>query len=339
MANQQSVVPLVNFQPFLKGTPAEKKSIARQIGHACEQIGFFLISGHGVVQSLIKDVRSISRDYFALPFEEKLEQRMPSDRYRGYLPLGGQTAALTKGKHTPYDLVENFSIGPVDVPAQDYYTGSQAGTYFATNKWPSSPASMQSLWEAYYRHMEKLADALMQSFALALNLPETYFNDKIDKHITNFSALYYPTQTEEPETDQLRAGEHSDLGSLTILCPDSSARGLQVYTREGQWVDVPLIEGTFVVNLGDLMAEWTNDRWVSTLHRVMNPPRSQSDQDRLSLGFFHQPNYDAVIECIETCCGPDNPPKYGRTTSGAHRTKKLSEGRYMDLQGKEAATM
>ena len=144
---------------------------------------------------------------------------------------------------------------------------------------------------------------------LALDLPETYFNDKIDQHITNFSVLHYPGQAEEPEPDQLRAGAHSDLGSLTIIYQDSATGGLQVYTREEQWIDVPLIEGSFVVNLGDLMAEWTNDRWVSTPHRVVNPPRSHAHQDRLSIGFFHQPNYDAVIECIETCCGPDNPPK------------------------------
>ena len=93
-----------------------------------------------------------------------------------------------------------------------------------------------------------------------------------------------------------------------------------------------------MVNLGDLMAEWTNDCRVSTLHRVVNLPRSQAHQDRLSLDFFHQPNYDAAIECIETCCGPDDPPKYGHTTSGAHHTKRLSEG-HTDLGGKEASPM
>ena len=336
---QQSVIPLIDFQPFLEGGQTEKQSVARKIGRVCEQIGFFLISGHQVSPSSVEAMRAVSRAYFALPLEEKFQLRMPPDRYRGYLPLGGQTAALTHGAETPPDLVEHFSIGPVDIPADAYHTSPQAGTYFAPNQWPTRPACLRSTWEAYYQAMERLAEALMQSFALALELPETYFNDKINKHITNFSALYYPAQREEPEPDQLRAGEHSDLGSLTILCPDSGAGGLQVYTREGRWVDVPLVEGTFVVNLGDLMAEWTNDRWVSTLHRVVNPPRSQARQDRLSLAFCHQPNYDADIECIETCCGPDNPPKYGHTTSGAHRTKKLSEGRYTDLRGKEAATM
>ena len=338
-AQHESVVPLIDFGPFLGGTLEGKRKVAQEISQACEHIGFFLITGHGVAQSLIEKTQAVSREYFALPVEEKVQLRMPPDRYRGYIPLCGQTAALTIGNQTPPDLVEQFAIGPIDFPVDDYHTGPQAGTYFAANQWPESPTPMRAVWEEYYRKMEGLAEAIMRSFALALDLPETYFNDKIDQHITNFSVLHYPGQAEEPEPDQLRAGAHSDLGSLTIIYQDSATGGLQVYTREEQWIDVPLIEGSFVVNLGDLMAEWTNDRWVSTPHRVVNPPRSHAHQDRLSIGFFHQPNYDAVIECIETCCGPDNPPKYGRTTSGAHRTKKLSGYRYTDLQGQEAATM
>lgn len=105
---QQSVIPLIDFQPFLEGGQAEKQSVAREIGRVCEQIGFFLISGHQVSLSSIEAMRAVSREYFALPLEEKFQLRMPPDRYRGYLPLGGQTAALTQGVETPPDLVEHF---------------------------------------------------------------------------------------------------------------------------------------------------------------------------------------------------------------------------------------
>jgi isopenicillin N synthase-like dioxygenase len=122
-----------------------------------------------------------------------------------------------------------------------------------------------------------------------------------------------------PQPWQLRAGAHSDYGSLTILKTEDKPGGLQVYTKTGIWVDVPIVAGCFVVNLGDLMGRWTNDHWVSTLHRVVNPPmESASMSRRQSLFFFHNPNYDAVIECIPSCQGPGNPPKYPVTTSGEH---------------------
>jgi isopenicillin N synthase-like dioxygenase len=179
--------------------------------------------------------------------------------------------------------------------------------------------------------MERLATDLMRLFALGLNLDEHWFDSKIDRHITNFSVIHYPGQSDAaPQPGQLRAGAHSDYGSLTIVQTDTDIGGLEVQRRDGVWEAVPYIPGTFIVNLGDLMAEWTNDRWVSTLHRVANPPPDQAAESKTSLLFFHQPNYDAVIECIPTCTGPDNPAKYGRTTSGEHVTMKINKHRSVD---------
>jgi len=162
-----------------------------------------------------------------------------------------------------------------------------------------------------------------------------YFDDKVDRHITNFSVLHYPEQAKPPLPGQLRAGAHTDYGSLTILKPDNAPGGLQVQ-KDGNWIDVPTLPGTFVVNLGDLMAEWTNDRWVSTLHRVVNPPRDKAvGSRRLSMAFFHQPNYDAVIECLPTCSSAERPPHYGKTTSGEHVWMKINKHRTPELaQGK-----
>jgi isopenicillin N synthase-like dioxygenase len=179
--------------------------------------------------------------------------------------------------------------------------------------------------------MEALAATLMRGFALGLGMPEGFFDDKVDRHITNFSVLHYPAQAEPPLPGQLRAGAHTDYGSLTILKTDAAAGGLQVQAPEGGWIDVPHLPDAFVVNLGDLMAEWTNDRWVSTLHRVVNPPRSAgSAARRLSMAFFHQPNYDAVIECLPTCIAADRPARYGRTTSGEHVWMKINKQRSFD---------
>jgi isopenicillin N synthase-like dioxygenase len=172
----------------------------------------------------------------------------------------------------------------------------------------------------------------MRIFAAGLGMDQHYFDGKIDRHITNFSVLHYPEQAKEPLPGQLRAGAHTDYGSLTILKPDNAPGGLQVLNKDGQWIDVPTLPGTFVVNLGDLMAEWTNNRWVSTLHRVVNPPRDKAlGSRRLSMAFFHQPNYDAAIECLPTCCDAARPPLYGRTTSGEHVWMKINKHRTPEL--------
>ena len=136
---------------------------------------------------------------------------------------------------------------------------------------------------------------------------------------------------------QLRCGAHADYGSLTIVSSDTDVGGLQVLGKDGTWSDVPCIPGTFVINLGDLMAEWTNDRWRSTLHRVVNPPRVEAESSRLSLLFFQQPNYDAVIECLPSCTDEANPPRYGTITSGAHVARKIDLSRRPLLESAEAA--
>ena len=129
-----------------------------------------------------------------------------------------------------------------------------------------------------------------------------------------------------PAPGQIRAGAHTDYGAVTILLPDN-VPGLQVLGRGGAWLDVSAPPSTFVCNIGDLMQHWTNDRWISTMHRVVNPPReAAAGNRRLSIPFFHQPNYDALIECLPTCCGPDNPARYEAVTSGQHRLTKFLRG-------------
>ena len=146
--------------------------------------------------------------------------------------------------------------------------------------------------------MEQLAQTLMRLLALGLDLDEYWFDDKIDEHTTYLTTNWYPDQRQPPKPGQLRAGAHTDYGSLTkFLKTENKPGGLEVQTRHGNWTRVPIIPGTFIVNIGDLMAQWTNDRWVSTMHRgPTNPPRDMTTgTERLSLVFFHQPNYDALV--------------------------------------------
>jgi isopenicillin N synthase-like dioxygenase len=314
-------VPVIDIAPFRDGDAAGKAKVARQVGEACRDIGFLIISGHGIDLALIERTDAVSRKFFDLPLEDKMAVVRPAmDVTRGYIPIETEAVAASRGEKTAGDLNESFMIGPVDVdPSDPYYTRPEAGKHFHPNLWPAAPDGLRETYKAYYRAMGDLAARLMRIFALALELPETFFDDKIDRHISRLRIRNYPEQATPPKPGQLRAGAHSDYGSLTILKAEANPGGLQVFNKEGEWVDVPIMEGTYIVNLGELMARWTNDAWVSTLHRVVNPPAEHAlGSRRQSIIFFHNPNYDADITCIPSCAGAANPPKYPPTTSGDH---------------------
>ena len=324
----QSLVPVIDISPFLAGAPEDKARVAAEVDAACRDIGFLVISGHGVADSQTRELQRVARAFFERPHWEKLRIKMPPDRYRGFMAVGNEDVAysMDQAEKAP-DWRESFVTGPSNHAYDEYHYGPDGWRFFAANLWPDEPSEMRSLWQAYYLEMERLAGDLMRIFALALGLDEHFFVNKIDKHITNFTTCYYPPQLTAPLDNQLRCGPHSDYGSLTIVSSDNPIGGLQVLGKDAAWDDVPLVPGTFSINLGDLMAEWTNDRWRSTMHRVINPPRQNADSSRLSLLFFHQPNYDAAIECLPTCSDAANPPRYERITSGEHVARKVDLSR------------
>jgi isopenicillin N synthase-like dioxygenase len=195
---------------------------------------------------------------------------------------------------------------------------------YAPTIWPARPDGFVEAWRAYYAAMEDLAARIMRVFAVALNLPDDYFAGFIDAPVSALRALNYPEQLVSPKPGQLRAGAHTDYGSLTILLPQEGSKGLEIAARDGSWIAVPPIPRAFVINLGDLMQRWTNDRWVSTLHRVVNPsPDDGGMARRQSLAFFHQPNWSAEIKCLEACLAPGETPKYEPVLSGPYLMGKF----------------
>lgn len=315
-------VPIIDLAPYFEGSPEGRQAVARQVDEACRSIGFLLITHHGIDPALIARVSALSRDFFNLPLAQKRKVDRPrDDAVRGYSAVGEEGLSYSLEEASPGDLKESFSIGPSGVPDDDYHRGPAAGAHFEPNSWPPI-AGFQEAFDAYFEAMSELSRSLMRIFALALQLPETYFDDKIDRHISMFRVLSYPPQREAPLPGQLRAGAHSDYGSLTIVLPDD--KGLQVQNKAGAWVDVPQVEGGLVVNIADLMMQWTNDQWVSTMHRVVNPPFEEAQTNRRqSLVFFHQPNYDAMVECLPTCLAPGESPKYAPISSGDHLRSKF----------------
>ncbi len=318
-------VPIIDIAPFLAGDPQGKADVAAAMKDACENIGFLQIVGHGVDPKLIDRVYELSQAFFDRPLKEKVTVTAPSpDQVRGYSAVGAEGLSYSLDEVAPGDLKESFSIGPQAVGDDAYFTAPEAGPHFAPNLWPEGMDEFRQAYEEYFAVMATLSEDLMRIFAVALELDEEFFTPLLDRHISMFRTLNYPDQADEPAEGQLRAGAHSDYGSLTILRQDSAPGGLQVRDLTGQWRDIPATEGALVVNIGDLMMQWTNDRWTSTMHRVVNPPRDRaSGSRRISLVFFHQPNYDALVECLDSCRDPQHPPKYEPVTSGDHLYSKF----------------
>lgn len=328
-----NVVPVIDISALspdsaVSGNDADsdaKAAVASEIDRACREIGFFQVTGHGVDPDLIDRMYTVSRAFFDQPLAVKRGVAQPSpDTIRGYCAVGEQSFAYSDGIETPPDLHEKFDVGPVDFPADDpYYAPENAGAHFLPNQWPDSPTQMEEVWTAYFHAMNDLCQRLMGAFAIGLGLPADFFANKIDKDISMLRAINYPHSDIKPLPGQMRAGAHSDYGSLTIVRQEDAPGGLQVFTKDGDWVRVPVLPGALVVNIGDLMAQWTNDAWTSTRHRVANPPAGTGDNRRMSLVFFHQPNYDAVIECLPTVLAAGEQPKYGPITSGDHLVSKF----------------
>lgn len=314
-------VPVIDIAPFLAGDRVEREAVARAVDRACREIGFLVINGHGVDPALIQAMDEVSRRFFDLPLEAKLAVERPApDVSRGYVGLAGESVGRSRDSAAEVgDLNESFIVGPVDVVLDDYHSADAAGNHFAPNLWPVELPELAEVCADYYRALDGVAVTLMRIFAVALDLPEHHFDTMVDRPISRLRLRNYPEPIVPPEPGQLRAGAHSDYGSITILLAEENPGGLQVCTSTGEWVDVPVRPGCFIVNIGDLMERWTNDQWVSTLHRVVNPPEELvAGSRRQSIVYFHNPNYDAVIEAIETCVEPGQQPKYPATTSGEH---------------------
>ncbi len=310
-------VPIIDIAPFRTGDAEARAAVARAVDQACRDIGFLVITGHGVDPALRARVDAVSRAFFDLPLAEKRRVQRPApDVARGYIGLDEESLARSRDPEAyGSDLNESLMIGPVDPPPAHVLADPTTGRHYAPNLWPDRPAGLRDAWSTWYRTMGELAATLMRIFALAIGKPEHHFDDKIDHHISRLRVRNYPAQAREPEPGQIRAGAHSDYGSLTLLAAEDKPGGLQVCNAEGRWVDVPIVPGCFIVNIGDLLARWSNDTWISTLHRVVNPPRgSGANARRQSLVFFHNPNHDAVIESLVEGA----PPKYAPITSGEH---------------------
>jgi isopenicillin N synthase-like dioxygenase len=297
--------------PVIDISGAERR-VVDEVGRACREIGFLTVTGHGVSEELVAETAACARAFFDLPDEEKrrLAAGKPTPGLPAYRPLRTESLAASLGQKAPGDLKESLDWGPA-VPGYG---------------WPARPPALRGLFEEYFAALGDLGRRLRRLFALALDLPEDWFEDSFRGHSSSMRVINYPDPEGESEPGQLRAGAHTDYGFLTVLRTEAAPGGLQVQTRAGDWLEVEAIPGSFVVNLGDMMARWTNDRWQATLHRVaVPPPDRRLDSRRQTIVFFHDPRADAVIDCIPGCADEANPPHYEPLTALEHVQAKAAQ--------------
>ena len=321
-------IPLFDLARFETGATATTTAAARELDQICREIGFLVITNHGVSASVQQALYDAGTEFFDLPLDAKLTVRRPTnDQNRGYIPYGEETLARMHGGDTPPDYKEVFAIGPFDRPDDAYHAQERSYPNFAPNLWPSQPPALEPAMRAYFTELDILSRRLARYFALALDLPADWFADKLDRHGSQLRLLHYPAPDRELDSGQLRCGAHTDLGMMTILRNQKAEGGLQVQPRGRDWIDAPAIDDTFVVNIGDLLMRWTNDRWVSTPHQVTVPEvEARARSRRLSIGYFTRPNYDAPISCIETCASAGTPAKYETTTVKAYNDERFARG-------------
>jgi isopenicillin N synthase-like dioxygenase len=324
---QSDYIPVIDLAAARTGDAGARASVAAAIDAVCRESGFLVVSGHGVDPDLIARMHRVTLELFQQPDDWKAgwdgDPALPG--LRGMIRTPSYVSA-SEGLDTAPDLCELFTMSRLGEPgvADQAGLGAARPVWGVPNIWPDRPAELRQTWLEYYTAMEDLADELLRLFALGLGIDEHFFADKVDQHITNLTANYYPPVTGQPLAGQYRKGPHSDWGTLTILFHDG-VPGLEVIDRRsGGWIDVPVIPGSYVVNIGDLMARWTNDVWKSTKHRVRVPPPTMRSIPRVSIPFFHHPNWSTVIECLPNCSSADNPPHFPPVSSGEYLNEKAT---------------
>ena len=228
------------------------------------------------------------------------------------------------GNDAPPDLRETFFLGPLDDHRKYYEALPGAEGAYAPNIFPTVPTEFSSALRDIYIHYQHLSENILRIFAVALNLNEYFFSDLIQRHFSILSSHHYPALLTTPAPGQMRTGAHTDFGAITILAMTQASGGLEVLMPDKTWYPVAPKKNELVVNLGDMMALWTNGLWKSTLHRVVNPKElHDKSSDRQTIGYFMHPDYDAIIDTIPTCINEQRPKVFNPISAGEHIAKKI----------------
>ncbi|TAE08185.1 MAG: isopenicillin N synthase family oxygenase [Bacteroidetes bacterium] len=306
-------IPVVDLAQFTHGTAQEKQQFVQALGTAYEEVGFVAVKNHGVPDDVIARQYQLVQEFFSLPLVEKKQYEIPGlAGQRGYTSFGKEHA---KGSDAP-DLKEFFQFGQIE-------TDDQLTEHYPPNvQVPQITDFNQTLTQAY-QYFEKSGSHLLQAIALYLQLPQDYFAPHIYHGNSILRCIHYPPITHEPKS-AIRAEQHEDINLITLLV-GASADGLQILTKQGEWVAVTSLPEQIVVNVGDMLQRLTNNKLRSTTHRVVNPAREFWHTSRFSMPFFLHPRSEMSLACLDICIDASNPKAYDDITAGAYLDERLRE--------------
>lgn len=306
-------IPSVDLAEFLSGDPVRKNQFVQDLGRAYEEVGFVAVKNHGVPDELIGDLYKYVQEFFSLPLDKKKAYEVPGlAGQRGYTSFGKEHA---KGSDAP-DLKEFFQYGQEATP--DFNEEE-----YPDNVSINDIAAFNPTFQQAYRAFEKSGKALLQAIALYLGLDEFYFDQYVENGNSILRAIHYPPITSEPKS-AIRAEQHEDINLITLLV-GASADGLQILTKQDEWVGVTSLPEQIVVNVGDMLQRLTNNKLRSTTHRVVNPPRELWHTSRFSIPFFLHPRSSMSLRCLESCIDADHPKAYEDATAGEYLDERLRE--------------
>jgi isopenicillin N synthase-like dioxygenase len=307
-------IPVVNLADFLSGDPELKQAFVNKLGKAYEEVGFVAVKNHGISDSLIGDLYKYVQEFFSMPAEKKKRYEVPGlAGQRGYTSFGKEHA---KGSDAP-DLKEFFQFGQV---VED---NDPVKSEYPDNVQVAEIAVFNETFTKAYKAFEKSGKSLLQAISLYLGLDENYFDDHIHNGNSILRAIHYPPITSEPKS-AIRAEQHEDINLITLLV-GASADGLQILTKQNEWIGVTSLPEQIVVNVGDMLQRLTNNRLKSTTHRVVNPPRPMWHTSRFSIPFFLHPKSEMSLACLPECIDHAHPKAYPDASAGEYLDERLRE--------------
>jgi isopenicillin N synthase-like dioxygenase len=324
-----SAVPTIDVAGWASGDAGVRRGIAGAVDDACRRVGFMQIVGHGIPDAVVGGLTTAIDQFFGLPMTVKRRWLPPSPAVnRGYTAPRSERLSYSVGVDSPDDLFEAFNVGAT---RSQFATLDLDPLIYAENIWPDDEPDFRSGVWTWFEHAGAMARTMTDIFALALGVPDGYFRAYTDHSIDVLRLNHYPVTDGVPlEPEQLGMGAHTDYGIVTVLWADP-VPGLQILRPDGSWLPVVPAPGALLINLGDLTARWTNDRWLSTMHRVVPPADDDGNQlRRRSAAFFHDGNADALISTLGPCRSPGG-HGYEDVTVGEHLAQKLGGSRGLEL--------
>ncbi|MEU4997377.1 2-oxoglutarate and iron-dependent oxygenase domain-containing protein [Streptomyces sp. NPDC021622] len=299
-ARDEPRIPTIDLRPWLTGGPADRAAVARTVDRALRTAGFLLVTGHGVDPALRTRIRAAARAFFTLPAPVK-ERYAAKVGGRGWLGPGAEANAYSEGTETPPDLKESLTFA-TDRPFDDPAVNAE---WYEPNVWPAEAAGLKALCADYLSRMEELTNRLLTLLGEALGEEPDFFTRHMSHPTYGFNINWYPGTdvVGTPRPGQFRIGPHTDFGTVTVLDRQSGKGGLQVFTDAGGWADAPYDPDALTVNIGDLMARWTGDRWRSGRHRVLPPPADAPAEELMSLVYFGECTPGTLVESVPAPVG------------------------------------